>query len=245
MLTLITKPTISSYITSGYLYMNIKAILFFFAVVVIGLSACTKTDGDLAVTNKSTFLSVINASADTLNFYQNGTRLNNSSNLYPFGLLSNLSVTVGLQNFQFKKAGSPNALVDAPNTIKADSTYTLIFAGETTDQVFLLTDHFLIPDSTAIIRFVNASPTVGGLDVTIGSAFNYKSRAFKSATPFVKVPAGKNRLTIYKSGSTTPLITPGDLTLVGGTSYTLYTKGSLNGTGNNVFGARILISTQF
>jgi hypothetical protein len=225
--------------------MKIKAIIFFFAVVVIGLSACTKTGGDLVVTNKSTLLSVINASADTLNFYQNGTRLNNSSNLYPFGLLSNLSVTAGLQNFQFKKAGSPYALVDAPNTIKADSTYTLVFAGETTDQVFLLTDHFLTTGSTASIRFVNASSTVGGLDVTIGDSISYKNRIFKSVTPFVKVAAGKKLLSIYKTGSTTPLIKPGDLTLVAGASYTLYTKGSLNGIGNNVFGARILISTQF
>ncbi|MDB5005334.1 MAG: hypothetical protein JWQ34_3559 [Mucilaginibacter sp.] len=225
--------------------MNIRTILFFLAVVTIGLSACTKTDGDLVVTNKSTSLSVINASADTLNFYQNGTRLNNNSNLYPFGLLSNLPVTVGLQNFQFKKAGSPNALVDAPNTIKADSTYTLIFAGETTDKVFLLTDHYVTIGNTASIRFVNASSTVGGLDVTIGDSISYKNRTFKSATPFVKVAAGKKLLSIYKTGSTTPLIKPGDLTLVAGSSYTLYTKGDLNGTGNNAFGARILISTQY
>lgn len=219
--------------------MKISAVLLVFAFVVIGSSACTKVPDDTFVGNLSTTLTVVNASTDTLNFYQNGTRLNNTSNLYPFGQLSNLSVIVGDQNFQFKKAGSANTLVNVPFTIKKDTIkYTMFFAGESPDKVFMITDTIRI-DALARIRFVNASPGNVNVDIAIGSGFNYKNRSFKSATPFVAMEAGKVAMSIYQSGTTT-LLASGTLTLAGNNLYTLYLKGVSNGTGNNVLGARIL-----
>jgi hypothetical protein len=222
--------------------MKISISVLLFAISVIGLSACSKVSDDILVANNSTTLTVINASSDTLNFYQNGTRLNSTSNLYPFGQLSNLSVIVGDQNYQFKKAGNANTLVNALFSIQANTIYTMFTAGGSADKVFLLRDT-LKNDSLARIRFVNASPINGTLDVTIGSAFNYKKLSFKSATPFVAMAGGKVALAIYQSGGTTPLAA-GTLTLTSGNSYTLYTKGVLNGTGNNLFGARILTVVQ-
>ncbi|MES2378995.1 MAG: DUF4397 domain-containing protein [Bacteroidota bacterium] len=218
--------------------MKISAVLLFFAFAVIGLAACSKLDDNAFVGNRSTTLTVINASTDTLNFYQNGTRLNNTSNLYPFGQLSSLAVIVGDQNFQFKKAGSPNTLVNVPFTIQDTTRYTMFFAGESTDKVFMIKDTIRI-DSLARIRFVNASPV--NVDIAIGSGFNYKNRSFKSATPFVAMAPGKIALSIYQAGTTT-LLASGTLTLAGTNAYTLYTKGVLNGVGNNLFGARILTS---
>jgi hypothetical protein len=218
--------------------MKISTVLLFFAFAVIGLSACTKVTDDTLVGNRSTLLTVINASTDTLNFYQNGTRLNNTSNLYPFGQLSNLSVTVGDQNFQFKKAGSANTLVNIPFTIKDTTRYTMFFAGESPDKVFMIKDTIRV-DSLARIRFVNASPGNVSVDIAIGSVFNYKNRSFKSATPFVAMAPGKVAMSIYQAGTTT-LLASGTLTLAANNSYTLYIKGVLNGTGDNLLGARIL-----
>jgi hypothetical protein len=216
--------------------MKISAILLFFAIAVIGLSACTKVTDDTLAGNRSTLLTVVNASTDTLNFYQNGTRLNNTSNLYPFGQLSGLSVIVGDQNFQFKKAGSANTLVNVPFTIQDTTRYTMFFAGESLDKVFVIRDTLKI-DTFARVQFVNASPV--NVDVAIGSGFNYKNLSFKSATPFIPLVGGKFALSIYQAGTTT-LLASGTLTLAKSNLYTLYTKGVLNGTGNNLFGARIL-----
>lgn len=218
--------------------MKISVILLFFALAVIGLSACNKAADDTIVPNRSTALTVINASTDTLNFYQNGTRLNNTSNLYPFGQLSGLSVIVGDQNFQFKKAGSPNTLVNVAFTIKDTTNYTMFFAGESADKIFLIHDTLTV-DTFARVRFVNASPV--NVDITIGNKFNYKNRSFKSVTSFIPLVSGKFALSIYQAGTTT-LLASGTLTLAKSSSYTLYTKGVLNGTGNNLFGARILTS---
>jgi hypothetical protein len=221
--------------------MNTKIPIFLFAVFVIGLASCKKGTGDLVPTVLTSSLDVINAGADTVNFYENGTRLNNTSNLYPLGTLGYLSVTAGAQNYQVKKAGNPNTLITIPLTLSAANGYTLFIAGETADKTFMLKDQ-LGTDTTkgAWIRFVNASPIDGTVDVTIGAKFSYKNIAFKSATPYTKVSGGLNLLTIYQSGSSTPLTTPGNLNLTVGGIYTLYTKGVLNGTGNSAIGARII-----
>ncbi|MDB4924966.1 DUF4397 domain-containing protein [Mucilaginibacter sp.] len=221
--------------------MNIKALILLFAIAVTGLSSCKKTS-DTTSLALTTNINVVNASADTLNFYQNGTRLNNTTNLYPFGSLTNVNVIAGTQNYQFKKAGSSNTLIDLPLTIDSKTAHTLFVAGEAVDKVFLLRDTIVndTVKNTAVIRFINASPIPGNLDIYIGSNLVYKNRAFKSATAYMQVNSGKNVLSIYQSGSTSQLIPSGTLTLVAGGIYTLYTKGVLNGTGNNAFGARIL-----
>jgi hypothetical protein len=218
--------------------MKISTVFLFFAFAVIGLSACSKVTDDTFVANRSSLLTVINASTDTLNFYQNGTRLNNTSNLYPFGQLSNLSVIVGDQNFQFKKAGNANTLVNVPFTIKDTTRYTMFFSGESVDKIFLIRDTLTV-DTFARVRFVNASPGNVNVDVAIGSGFNYKNRSFKSATPFIPLVGGKFAMSIYQAGTTT-LLASGTLTLAKSNSYTLYIKGVLNGTGDNLLGARIL-----
>jgi len=218
--------------------MNRSALILVFAGLVIGLLSCKKGNGDVLATVQTTNLNVVNAGADTLNFYEDGTRVNNGSNLIPDGSLGYTTVTSGAQSYQFKKAGSPNALVDVPLTLDVSRLYSIFIAGETADKVFFTRDT-LVSDTGARVRFVNASPITGTLDVTIGNTFNYKKLAFKSATGFIHVNSGKNTLTIYQSGSTTPLAS-GTLTLSGSTSYTLFTRGQLNGTGNSAFAARIL-----
>lgn len=220
--------------------MNIKALILFFAIAVTGLSSCKKISDALPLVSTAN-INIINAGADTLNFYQNGTRLNNTTNLYPFGLLTNVNVVAGTQNYQFKKAGSANTLIDLPLTVNVNTSQTLFVAGETADKVFLLQDSVSTDTATNIakIRFVNASPITGNIDVNIGSSFAYKNRAFKSATAYMPVSGGQNILSIYQTGTTT-LLAQGTLTLTAGSFYTLYSKGVLNGKGNNAFGVRIL-----
>ncbi len=223
--------------------MNSRVLILVFAGLIMGLLSCKKGNGDVLATVQTTNLNVVNASADTLNFYDDGTRVNNGSNLYPDGSLGYQAVTAGAQSYQFKKAGSPNTLVDISltldvSTLAVQKLYSIFIAGETADKVIFTRDT-LVSDTGARVRFVNASPITGTLDVTIGNTFNYKKLAFKSATGFIHVNSGKNTLTIYQSGSTTPLA-QGTLTLNGSTSYTLFTRGQLNGTGNSAFAARIL-----
>src|ERR1700730_19135848 len=104
--------------------MNIKCSFLLLIIVMIGLSSCKNND-NVFKTVTYTDLTVVNASADTLNFYLNGTRQNNSSSLYPTGNAAHLSLPSGLQNYQFKKAGSSAVLFSVPLNLAATTYYSL------------------------------------------------------------------------------------------------------------------------
>lgn len=220
--------------------MNNKKVLFLVFVALTGLFACKK--GGEAVTNKFiNEITLINAGADTLNVYENGTRINNGSTLLPGGQYLDLTVTAGIQRYQFKKAGSANALFEAELNIDSVSSYTVFVAGRSADQTFVLKNDAFTSDTLAHVRFVNASPDAGNINFTIGALPSFTAQAFKSATAFLSVPAGKIFYSMYREGQSTPLAS-GTITVNKGAYYNLFSKGLINGTGTNALGARILIA---
>jgi hypothetical protein len=222
--------------------MNIKVLILLVAAVVVGFSSCKKENGDAApVVPLQTSIDLINAGTDTINFYQNGTRQNNTASFYPNGTLGYFAVTAGSNNYQIKKAGTTKVLADMPLTLDATKIYSLFVAGQSADKVFLTKDSLITPDTTinATLRFVNASP---GLVLDFkGTGFSYTNRAFKSATNFFSILGGTIAITIYQTGNATPLAS-GTIKLSGNTAYTLYTKGIPGGTGNSAFDVRLIIN---
>ena len=182
-------------------------------------------------------MNVINADADTINTFQNGTRFNNLSSFYPGGSLGYLTVLAGTHQYQIKKAGTPNVLLDIPLTLTANRAYSFFIAGNSPDRVFLTNDVFLASNDVEI-RFVNASPGLA-FDIKIADNFNFSNVAFKAATGFVKMTAGDNNYSVYQAGNPDPIAT-GKVTLVAGRVYTLFAKGSVTGTGDRAFGLRLL-----
>ncbi len=235
--------------------MNTRLLVLLVGAFIIGFSACKKNNDAPTVALKSN-LNIVNASADTVNFYLNGTRLNNNSNLYPLvstGYLTN--ILAGSQNFQVKKMFNPvsstvQTLFTIPLKLETGTYYSLYIAGETSDNAFEIRDFtqghadtLLSMTSTAdtlqttsLIRFVNASPSTGNLDIFIGDTVKFINVPFKTAANFTLINSGsKKAFSVYKTGTNTPLIT-GTLVLTPGTAYTVYSKGALNGTNNSAFG---------
>jgi hypothetical protein len=220
--------------------MNIK-LLILSAFITLGLFSC-KNNGDLAPIVLTANLNVVNASADTINFYQNGARLNNASILVPGYEYGYLSVPSGSTIYQFKKAGNVNYLIpNYPLKLDSNAFYSLFVAGETTDKLFLIKDTTSLAPSTtaATIRFVNASPSLS-LDVKMG-ALSFSNQAFKSATSYNYITTGAITVKIYQSGTTT-LLASGPVTLIAGTIYTLFTRGVPSGTGQNQFAVSLIIN---
>jgi hypothetical protein len=222
--------------------MNIKLSFLLMAILAFGLASCKKTGDVSPAAVQNTNLNVTNASTDTLNYYLNGTRVNNASYIYPLGSSGYLGVAVGQQNYQFKSPRSPVVLMSLALTLDTGKTYSLYVAGRSADLTFSTIDT-LVADTgnLATIRFVNASPDAGKLDVMVGDTVNFKSRAFKTSTVFLPVIAGDKHIRIYQSGSVTPKIDE-TRTLIAGKVYTLFTKGSLKGTGTATLGTGIVVN---
>ncbi|BAU53105.1 DUF4397 domain-containing protein [Mucilaginibacter gotjawali] len=216
-------------------------IVYFFAAL-LAFESCKNNDSVIK-TVLYAGVNVVNASADTLNFYLNGTRQNNTSSLYPGSQSYYLPVPQGAENFQFKKAGTFNVLFSVPLTLKDSTNYSIYLAGETADNSFSTVD-VLYPDTTpnkTQIRFVNASPDAGNLDAYVGDTLNYKTSAYKTSSAFFVTGSGIKNVKVYQTGSATPLIdTP--ITFQPKYIYSLVSRGKLTGTGSAKFSIGIVIN---
>jgi len=199
--------------------------------------------------NPSTYLNVTNATADTLNYFINGTRQNDLSAIYPGGSTYYMYVVSGTQNYSFKKQGSSAVLFSTTYKLDTAVRYSIFIGGESADKTFLVADQ-LVNDTisnTAAVRFVHAAPAIEPLDFKIntGDTVYLKNYAFKSASPFMLATASTitpDTIRVYQSGTTTPIVDTTFL-LEPGESYTIFAKGVLNGKGNAAFGVVLLTNT--
>lgn len=220
--------------------MSIKCSILLFLAAAIGFAAC-KNDDEVFKPVVSTYINIVNASADTINIYLNGTRQNNSSSLIPRGQSFYLTVPAGQQSFQFKKAGSSAILFSIPLNMKDSVYHSLYVAGETADKAFSTVDSLFIDSAFAQVRFVNASPDAGNLNVTVGDTVSFKARAFKTSSSFLPVGSGLKEVRVYLEGSLTPKIDT-LITMEPNRGYTLFTKGMLNGKGGAVFNVGVAVN---
>ncbi|MDB5018521.1 MAG: hypothetical protein JWQ84_3353 [Mucilaginibacter sp.] len=221
--------------------MNIRCSVFLFIVALAGFASCKNND-EVIAKQVSSYVNVVNASADTLNFFVNGTRKNNNSGLYPGGQTYYLAVPAGSQNYSFKKAGPsyPNPLFNLALNLK-DSVYNTIYVtGESASGAFSTTDSLYTDTVAAQVRFVNASPDAGILTVTVNTA-SFTARAFKTSSVFLPVTGGQNEIKIYLAGASTPKIDT-IVTMTNNHGYTLFSKGLLNGKGAAAFNVGVALN---
>ena len=227
--------------------MNKRFLTLFFAAIAC-LMSCKNKD-IVPATPLTTALNVVNASADTVKYYINGTRQDNTADLFFGGQTGYLSVISGTQNYKFSKAtGNFATLFSESFTLDTAQNYSLFVAGTTADKAFLLTDPLayastiLAADTVdtlvtpSVIRFVNASPDAGDLNVTVGvgDTVNFTNCKFGTQTSFVTFTSGAKEIKVFtNSGATLSIDTT--ITFQAEQIYTLFTKGMLNGKGTSLF----------
>jgi hypothetical protein len=200
--------------------------VFMAFIVVLAWASCKKAD-DTAITTPTTLVNFINASSDTLNLYVNGSRLNTLSSTYPLGSSGYIPTPIGEQHYQVKKYKSPAVLFNLLLPFDVD-IHSLYVTDATPENTFITNDTLItIPVASSLIRFVHTSPQAGNVDVFVGSAVNFKARAFKTATVFLAIKSGDYRIVIKKAG-TDQVLSDEIRTLQVGRSYTLFTKAGLS-----------------
>jgi hypothetical protein len=235
--------------------MNIRVkALFIIAAVAYIISSCKKNDDAPLVTSTAN-LNVVNASSDTINFYLNGIRLNNTTSFYPGGSLGYVfAVTSGTQNYQFKRAGSPNTLFTKSLTLGANNNYSLYVAGQTANDAFMTQDVLTADTSgNALVRFVNASPdssplviNIAGIPITTGTTLDtitFTGVAYQTTTSFKTVKGGYTyNLSVYQASSPSKPKSDTTATLNAGQIYTIYSYGLVSTAGNEGLSTSLIVN---
>jgi hypothetical protein len=227
--------------------MKIRLSTLFVIALIVGLAACKKKYDDAPTVVSQVALNIINASADTVNIYRNGSRLNTTSAILPSYSTGYYYVPKGQQIYEVKKPFNvtTNTIQTLFSiTLPADSNlnHTLFITDEKADDAFQTVDDFKTDttDSTCFIRMVNTSPGSGALDMSYGSTTVFSGVAFKGYTEFTLVNTVKDAsvtgvipLKIFNTGSGTPLYID-SVSLTQGAHYTIYTLGTPGTTGFSV-----------
>ena len=207
------------------------------AVAITGVLSCKNNDNVFPTKNPDSGFRIVNASPNTINYFLNGTRLNNSGGLASGVATSYINVTAGQQNFQFKLDGSPDILFGWPEKMPDSVGYTLYITGNTADKAFRVQDVFAVDTGFAALGFVNAS-AAGDIDVAVGDTMRFKKASFKAQTEFKGISTGERDVKFYKAGTTT-LLKDTTFTMSLNRVYTIYSYGTPGAKGSSQFGVAI------
>lgn len=229
---------------------NRLAFLFwgFMGVLLIpGLLSCGKNDNVIPVGANIQF-QVVNLSPDLLpvNLWV-GFQKRNIPYSYPTpsGYFSLASIDTPIQIRSALATVSTKSYISLDTILKANTKYTLFVTGLRADSS--VTGIFTIDTAAAPkagrgkVRFINASPRSGSLDVTANGTLAFKERTYKTVSKFIEMAPGSYIFKITPSGSpATILSTLPSLTVQDGKLYTLYCHGLVGRVDSAAFGAGII-----
>ncbi|MCD8741924.1 DUF4397 domain-containing protein [Mucilaginibacter roseus] len=213
--------------------MKLRVSVIVLAVAAL-LASCQKEDVAPSVP-PSAAVNVVNVSGGAFNFFMNGTRLNNTSTIYPDGVSGYLEVYSGQQNYQFKNDRSPDVAFTLPLSLDSAASYTLFAAALDTTNIILVNDDISIDTgNVALIRFVNASPKVNNITLSLNDTARVSNAAYRSVSDLIRIVPGRKKLSVGNTNM-------GDsVTFTRGNAYTIYSKGDPAINGDGGFGLGII-----
>jgi hypothetical protein len=88
-------------------------------------------------------------------------------------------------------------------------------------------DGFVTLSTPARVRVVHASPDAPAVDILVNDAVALSNVPFTAVSDYLSVPAGTYNVKVVPTGATTPVVIEADLTVAGGTDYTVAAVGQL------------------
>lgn len=181
------------------------------ALLALLSSSCSK-HSDNTVLAPTSNLAVIDVSptAPSLDFYLDGNRVNSGPISYVGGL-EYFVCYAGKRKAQFYQSGTSTVIASDSVNLKANYAYTLLLSNlPTSPDITLLSDSIYIPPAnTATLRFVNASPDAGAVDVGLkGQTLLASNIVYRKATSFIAVnitSSLSDTLQVYRTGTSTIL----------------------------------------
>jgi Domain of unknown function (DUF4397) len=179
---------------------------------------------------------VVNASTagTALNVLANGVIA--LSNIPYQGVSNYVTTPAGSSTFTVQATATPGAnLLTLVATLDSATDTSLVFSGPTGGLIpLVLNDNNLPPPAlNARVRFVNASPGLGPVDVYINFSQSTAALAENSASLYINETADGTIGTAYEfdfniAGTTTPVLKLPGVVIIAGHTYTVYVVGPSN-----------------
>lgn len=226
----------------NYRFLKFISLAFFIGSIFM---ACTKDKNTTKILDGSANLMAVNASPDAkpADFYWGDTKMTTTALSY--GDHSNYVITPsGTRKAEFRSKENNAVLASADLNLVDKTNYTAFLAGNVaTANIVLVADDLTAPAAgRAKVRFVNLSPDETKLDIrVIGGNKVAVGRDYKSVSNFIEVDPGVVKYEVLNNqDNSTVLFNMPDFTFDAGKIYTIWIKGTSNGTGESALGANIL-----
>ncbi|MEP6726849.1 MAG: DUF4397 domain-containing protein [Bacteroidota bacterium] len=227
------------------------------AVILISvlLTACKKNNNDTP--QQDARILMANASpgnSAAFDFYFNDAKLNTQSLNYPANS-GYLSLKPGNYTVKVAAANTINPLANSSFGIGSGKSYS-VFAYDTLlsgkIKLFATEDDLTAPAAgKSKVRFFHLSPVSLAVDILANDSIVFANRSYadntndNSKAAFIAVNAGTYTVKIKLAGSPSsipPLLVLNNITFSDGLIYTIFAKGTINGTGVNALGAEVIIN---
>ena len=150
----------------------------------------------------------------------------------------------GTRNIKVNAAGTSTSVIDADVIFAANKNYS-VFAADLLNNItpLVFEDDLTAPASgNAHVRFIHLSPDAPAVDITLtDGTIVFGNYEFKQATAFTPLAAGSYDLQVRVAGTTTVALDLPGIALEDGKIYTVFAKGTLNGTGDSALNAEIIL----
>ena len=225
--------------------------LLFWAAIGIwflpGLLSCGKRDNVIPVGANIQF-QVVNLSPDLqpVNLWVGYVKRNIAYRYpSPSGYFSLTSIDTPLQIRSALATVTGRSFVSIDTLLKANTKYTLFVTGlradSTVSGIFTIDTAATPVPGRGKVRFINASPRSGSLDITANGTAAFTSRAYKTVSKFIEMAPGSYSFKIMPAGNaSTVLSTLPPLTVQDGKLYTLYSYGIAGRVDSAAFGAAVI-----
>ena len=203
-------------------------------------------DGAVDFTPATANVLVTHASPDApgVDFLLDGIVVNSAPLTYPNNT-GYLVVPAGTRNVKVNASGTTTTVIDANLNLRPNANYSVFAVNFLSSIEPLVLEDDLTPPASgkAHVRFLHASPDAPTVDITLtDGTVVFDDYAFKQASPFTPLDAGTYDLQVRTAdGSQVVLDLPG-IALESGKIYTVFARGSVNGTGGADLGAEIIVN---
>jgi hypothetical protein len=202
------------------------------ALLTIFLAGCLDDDSTQTTPVPVGYVSIYNASPDAppLDVQVDGRPLNT----IPFGYSDHsryLNFYTGDRNLKFSSSNAASALVDTTFNVADGKAYSVFIINTLSSglESLIITDSSTSLESEkAMVRFVNLSPDAPAFDVVTSadsSDLLFENTAFKGATAFQQLDAGRYTFDLKQAGTETTSVSANHISILPGRYYTIIARG--------------------